>query len=140
MDITINYNGKDYKFNLFNETSIDEDNINTALKTHISSYAFLAMLHKKCIKAKKSLDSDRKRVYAQEYEKIKDLVNESTGRVYSNDFAKLKVERTMKYRKIDRACQAAEHNVEILEVCVKVYEDRKDLLQSLSANLRRENH
>lgn len=138
MDITINYNSKDYSFNLYEEIDLDEDKINSEIKTHLKSYAFVAMLHKKCIKARKAAENERKRVFAIKFEKIKDEINPTTGRVFSNDMARLKAEKTKGYRLINEQYQDADHNCDILEVCVRAFEDRKDLMQTLASNLRKE--
>lgn len=140
LKIKIQYGKKAYEFNLYDELAMDEDNINKGLKTHITSYAFLAMLHKKCIKAKQQLEAQRKQIYARKYEAFKDQKNESTGRPFSNDLVDLKIQKSPSYIKITDQMFEAIHQCEILEVCVRSFEDRKDIMQSLSANLRKENH
>lgn len=138
MNILIKYNGEKFQFNLFKETIINEDNITEELKEQPSSYAFLTMLHKSLLKQYAELEILEKKAYAHAYLKHKEANSPVTGRVNSDDVAKQKAELDMKYLRAQREVIKSKYEVNILGDCIKAFEQRKDMLQTLSANRRKE--
>ena len=117
------------KFNLYKELRIDENNMDHELKEHASNYAFLSMLHKKLIIKAKWQERETKKIRAIRHIKlraIKDTVKE----------AEIALEKDKVYLKAYKKQLEVEDIKETIEVCVKAHEERKDLLQTLAANLR----
>lgn len=139
MDISVTYGEEKIVFNLKEELRIDENIINNELKNQPSSYAFIAMLHKKLVR--KSVDSEKKtdRAFAKAFIKNKTSVDESTGRVMSKEVAKEKAELDPVYIKLQKQSSQCKEDADIVYVAVRSFEQRQSLIQTISANLRREN-
>ena len=139
MDIQIKFGSEVFKFNLYKEIQISLSAIEEELKTQPSAYGFLSMLHKKLIRFHDDKESLKKRVYAQIYLENKFKKNDETGRVNSDDAVKQMVELDEKHIKSVQELLDAKENMMMIESCVRSFEQRKDLLQSLNTNLRKEN-
>ena len=138
MDISVLYGAEKITFNLREELTIDENIINKQLTEQPSSYAFLAMLHKKLVRL--SIDSDKKsdRAYAKAFIKEKTAVDPSTNRATSKEVAKEKAELDLIYIKMQKKASQAKEEADIVYVAVRAFEQRQSLIQTISANLRRE--
>jgi len=137
MDITIRYDGQDISFNLYAETIVDENQINREIQEQPSIYAFLGMLHKKLIRKAQDKKREMEKTYAEVYIKSKEKIDENTGRVTSHDLAKEKAIVSTRYQKSILHYQTAQHEANIIEVCVTTFEQRQQLIQTLSANIRK---
>lgn len=138
MNVQIKYGDEMFRFNLYQETKIKEESINQELQNQPSSYAFLIMLHKKLIGVKSSTESLKDRAYAKAFIGYKTSVDDSTGRATSKEVAKEKAQIHKKYIEAEQAYLKANLNCNIIEACVRAFEQRKDILQTLSANQRKE--
>ena len=138
MEISLTYGDEKITFNLKEELKIDENIINRELKEQPSSYAFIAMLHKKLVR--RSLDSDKKadRAFAKAFIKNKTSVDQSTGRVMSKEVAKEKAELDPIYIKLQKQSSQSKEDADVIYVAVRSFEQRQLLIQTISANLRRE--
>ena len=137
MGITIEYNGEKINFNLFDEIVVDENKINHEIKVQPSSYAFLNMLYKKLIRVSKDKEKTMERKYAHLFIKYKSETDPLTNRPFNNDIAMEMVKKNKEYQKSLTDYHDAQHNADILEVCVKAFEQRYSLIQTLSANIRK---
>lgn len=137
MNIQIVYGGKTYRFNLHEELKINEAIINSEIKSQPSSFAFISMLHKKLMEQFESLKQERKRTWATLYLRGKDKF--IGGRPYSDEMAKAYAEKHPRYKTITDQCIAVRTNADALYTCVISFIQRKDILQTLSANNRKEN-
>jgi hypothetical protein len=137
MNVKIQYGDDLIKFNLYSEIKIDENLINDELQSQPSVYAFLTMLHKKLIKSAKEAEAHKKQLWAKLYLKYKDGVGQY-GRAPSDDVCKAKVEKNKEYQEAIKLLIIAESNRDDIQACVEVFEQRKDILQTLSANQRKE--
>ena len=136
MDINVSYGKEDFSFNLSGELAIDENIINREVKEQPSSYAFLNMLYKKLIRAFKEAEKKMERKYSQLFLKYKQE-KEDSGRSLNNDSVKAKINIDPVYNELWNEFIEAEHQAMVLEVCVKAFEQRVNLIQTLSANLRK---
>lgn len=137
--ITIKYGKEEIRFNLWDELKISEQRINIELKKQPSKYGFLLMLYGK-LKTQFELEkSDRRAVYGRLWAKAKKRISSSTHRVYSDDAAEIWVEAHKEYRMATARCIHAKDKVDQLWAAVKAFEQRKDVIQSLSSNIRNEN-
>lgn len=137
MDIRIVYGKEEITFNLFEEVVVDENKINQEIKNQPSVYAYLNMLYKKLIRVAKSREKEMEKRYANLFVKYKNTLDPLTNRPYNNDIAEERVKKNTIYQKLEREFLDAEHNASILEVCVKAFEQRYSLIQTLSANIRK---
>ena len=139
MDISVVYGDEKITFNLREELIINENIINRELKEQPSSYAFIAMLHKKLVR--RSVDADKKadRAFAKAFIKFKTSVDTSTSRVTSKEVAKEQAELDPIYIKLQKSASQAKEEADIVYVAVRSFEQRQSLIQTISANLRREN-
>jgi hypothetical protein len=137
MKISIKYGGKPYEFNLFEELQISQERLNKELTEQASSYSFLTMLHKSLIKQYEASEARKKRKYAELYVRYKKSIPGS-GRPPSDDLAKQMVEANKMYIRVVKATIEFKYQMGIIESAIRSYEQRKDMLQSLSANLRNE--
>jgi len=137
MDINVSYGKEDFSFNLNEELVIDENKINHEAQVQASSYAFLNMLYKKLLRAYKEAQKKMERKEAELFIKYKGEKDESTGKTNANETARMKVLRNPAYDDLYDQFIEAEHQAMIVEVCVKAFEQRVNLIQTLSANLRK---
>lgn len=135
MNIAIELDGKVFKFNLDEELIVKETKLNLEVKEQPRNYAFLAMLRTK-IKVKiKDQYKALKRKEAELYNKYKDELN--TDKV-THINAKVKEDKSL--RKLQDTIDHTEHLKDVLDVAVESFMQRKDLLQTLSSNIRKENN
>ena len=136
--INITLSGEHFKFNLFQELIIGEDEfLNDNLKTQPSYYGLLLVLHKKLLTSFEELKTERKRIYGKLFFKAKrETLN---NRPLSDDLAKCWVEKHKEFIFISRQCIKAKDNADTIYACVKAFEQRKDLMQTLASNRRKEN-
>ena len=133
MNVSLEIDGKPYSFNLDIQLKIEEEKMVTHLKEQPRSYAFLCMLRNKVkieIK-KKAKDLERKRAarynqLAETMEKVTDINN------------KLKSNRL--FKEMQDVIDDLDEIKSVLDIAVDSFNQRKDILQTLSANLRKENN
>jgi hypothetical protein len=132
MNVKVKYNKQVFEFNLNEELKINENNLNTNIKGHTRSYAFLCMLHVKLImkhrdqsKLVKRMKDDLMVTYKPKYK----TVTEAEAVMYK---------KNPKLREMEDEMIHIEELKEVIQVSVRAFEARKDLLQSISANVRRE--
>lgn len=139
MAVSITYGSEKFSFNLFSELVVDENKINYEAKVQPSAYAFLGMLHKKLIRRAKDKEREMDKTYATMYIKFKEKIDERTGRPTANELAKERAIASSRYQTSWKEYIEANHDANIIGVCVSSFEQRKDLIQTLSANIRKTN-
>lgn len=138
MVVKIQYGDEKFVFNLGKEVEIKEGLEQEELINQPSAYAFLTSLHKKLLKEQSLLKIQEKKAYAHAYLKYKEEINNNTSRPNSDDTAKAKAELNIKYLDKQKLLINITYEVQIIEACVRAFEQRKDILQTLSANQRKE--
>lgn len=138
MDIHIQLGTEVFRFNLFEELAISEARINTEILEQASSYAFLGMLHKKLVRAAKDQELEVVKQYNLGYIRFKKEMNEETGKPINDDLAKAKSATTKEYIEACNRAGEIQEKANLIKVCVDAFEQRKDLIQTISANLRKE--
>ena len=142
MVIRIKFGNEVFKFNLFEECKVDEADLETELKDLPSSYSYLIMLHRKLISNLKVLEDEKKKVEARRYihyaTSTESIYYSTHGRLPPVRLAEAFTENDKHYKDIcSRVLQASEDTATI-EAAVRSFEVKKDLVQTLSANLRKE--
>lgn len=119
-------------FNLKDELSFNNDSVNSELKDQPNHYAFIAMLHKKALVLKREkervLEKTRSRLFSQYKSQEK----------MANDLAEAMVTKSKEYQDKYKEFLSVSADVDILEVCVRAFEQRSTLMQTVSANIRRD--
>lgn len=133
MNVSLEIDGKPYSFNLDIQLKIEETRLVSILKEQPRAYAFLCMLRNKVkieIKKKaKELERKRAGLYntlAKDMDKVTDINN------------KLKSNKNL--RGMQDRIDDLDEVKSVLDIAVDSFNQRKDILQTLSANLRKENN
>lgn len=132
--LKVRYQGKIIRINITKELSINESIINSQLKDSPSSYAFLCMLKNKYIKERDKLDREKEIAYSEAW-----LYYKSSDSKMNNDTANHKANTNKKYIFIYNKWQKISNIAENLISICRAYENRENILRTISANLRKEN-
>ncbi len=138
MVITLKLNGESIKIDLNEELSFSETRINKELHQQPAHYAYLSML---LVKFKKELSKSQvelEKVRGELFIEYKSDIDNETGRPYSNDLALAKVLLEEDFITAQERVIENEEKYGIVKAAVDAFNQRKDLIQSLSANLRKE--
>lgn len=131
--ISVKYKGKLVTINITKELSIDENIINSQLKNIPSSYAFLCLLRDNLIKKRDTLEREKNIAYSKAWLFYK----ESDNRL-NNDTANHKAIVNPKYLSIEERYLKAVHKANKLISICRAYESRERIIQTLSANIRKQ--
>lgn len=131
--ISVKYKGKLVTINITKELSIDETIINSQLKNIPSSYAFLCLLRDNLIKKRDTLEREKNIAYSKAWLFYK----ESDNRL-NNDTANHKAMVNPKYLSIEERYLKAVHKANKLISICRAYESRERIIQTLSANIRKQ--
>lgn len=131
--ISVKYKGKIVIINITKELSIDENIINSQLKNIPSSYAFLCLLRDNLIKKRDTLEREKNIAYSKAWLFYK----ESDNRL-NNDTANHKAMVNPKYLSIEERYLKAVHKANKLISICRAYESRERIIQTLSANIRKQ--
>ena len=138
MNIKVKYGKEEFKFNLYKELIIDENTLNRELKEQPSLYGFLTLLHKKLIRIKEDKETEVNKIYADVYIDMKNNRNQLTGKPNADDLCKQTAIADTDYNNAKKVLSKATEQANIIGSCVRSFEQRKDVIQTLSANLRKE--
>jgi len=138
MNVRIKYGEELFKFNLFEELVINENKISSEIKDQPGVYGFLLLLHKKLVRISKDLEVEVDKKYAELYVSFKRETNPETNKPYADEFSKQMALEDKDYNDMKKKYNEAEEKANIIYSCVKSLEVRKDMIQTLSANLRQE--
>lgn len=135
-NIRIKFNGEVIKFNLFEEVTISQNMIDKEIRVQPSHYAFLLLLHKKLLTQFEDLKLERTKIYSQKFLQAKSELH--NGRPLNDDMCKAHANSDEEFVMATKRCIKAKDDADTIYACVKAFEQRKDLLQTLSSNLRKE--
>lgn len=138
LDVSIKYGDEMIRFNLGNELKIDEGRINEELKDQPSYYGFLTLLNIRLERIEADKKAEVSKVYSKLLIKYKGEYDPHTSKPYSNDVAKALVDNDTDYQVALKNYNKAKENKGIVHSCVEAFNQRSHLLQSLSANVRKE--
>lgn len=141
--VRIKYEGETFIFNLVSELKFEKQNINSEIIEQPQAYGFLTMIHKKLIARAKEVEVDLERVYATRY--IHYLTSDSTSYFKKHGqpnatTAKELTKKDSEYIEAARNLIKAEEDRDLIDGCVKAFEQRAFLLQTYSANKRKERY
>lgn len=130
--LSLFYKGKRVTINLTQELSINENVINGQLKNSPSNYAFLCLLRDRAIYKRDKLEKKQQQAYSNAWVYYKESGN------INNDLADHKATIHSKYVSITERLDKINYRVNILTSACKAYESREKIMQTVSANLRKQ--
>jgi len=131
--LTVHYKGEKININISQELSISENVINSQLKDSPSSYAFLCLLRDKQVKLRDTLERSKDVAYSEAY-----IYYKGSGSGITNETAQHKANSNPKYKSLyKKYLRAVSKASNFISIC-RAYEGREKILQTVSANLRRE--
>ena len=131
--ISVKYKGKIVTINITKELSINENIINSQLKNIPSSYAFLCLLRDNLIKKRDALEREKNIAYSKAW-----LFHKESDNRLNNDTANHKAMVNPKYLSIEERYLKAVHKANKLISICRAYESRERIIQTLSANIRKQ--
>lgn len=140
--VRIEFEGEKFLFNLAKEVRIVRLHLDREIIEHPPIYGFLTTLHKKLILKTKEAELELEKVCAERFlfylMSTKSRYYKDMGATPNSTTAKELVKKDIEYLKIAQECIKLNGNKEIIEACVKAFEQRAFLLQTLSANNRKQ--
>lgn len=127
------YNGKRYEVDLTKELKIDEATLNHQLKEIPSNYLFLCLQRDKAIKRRDQLERERDEAYSKAW-----LFYKEADSRLNNETVSHKASTNQKYISLNKSYQEAAYKANKLISICKAYESRERVIQTLSANLRKQ--
>jgi len=138
MEIEIIYGDEFIHFNLYQELAVNESRLNEEIKEQPSHFAFIsmiaAMLSTEVARKQGQVDKRYARIFAKE----KQTIDDTTERATSKELADALVINNRSYQKLLKQLIELKNQSKIAEICVKAFDQRSFLIQTLSANLRKE--
>lgn len=136
--IIVKYGKEIHRFNIIDIVQITEHTIEREMKRQPGYYGFCLLLQKKLNTAYEELRQERKRMHGRLYLRAKEHLKSNSGRGYSDEAAKAYVLCHPKYVTLTKACIAAKDSADTMWAVIKAFEQRKDLMQTISSNKRKE--
>lgn len=130
--LVIRHNGKKYLIDLNEELRIDENVIDSSLRKSPSNYALLVMVRDKLLYERDTLSKEKDIAYSKAW-----LYYKESGNM-SNETASHKAELNKAYQGCLERYQKAEYKANKLISICRAYENRENILRTISANLRKQ--
>ncbi len=138
MMLTINNGEELFTFNLYEELKLSKLSHKDNIISQPPIYGFLTMnLHKLELR-RNTLEISLERARAKSLKIWKDKINPHTRRPHTDDYCKAMVELDKKVKELSIQYINIKYDLGRIQACVRAFEQRKDLLQTLSANDRKE--
>lgn len=131
MNVNILLDGKTYSFNLDAELRIEMTKLTGEIKDQPRSYAFLAMLRQKLVVKQRDMDKELKRKKDGMFLKHKQTIEKVTE-------ANAKVNADKEVQKMQDRVDHMNDLISVVGICLNASEQRSRLIQTLSANERKE--
>lgn len=134
--IQVKFGSELVSFNLAMELRVNIDQIDYEMQKQPSHYGFCLLAHKQLLARFETYKMLRKKTYGRLFIAAKS--KKVNGRFMSDDVAKCYVESHPKFIDITQKCIRAKGDADKMYSCIKSFEQRKDLLQSIASNRRAE--
>lgn len=131
--ILVKYKGKEVSIDITKELQIDENTLNSQLREIPSNYAFLCLLRDEAIRKRDKLERERDFAFSKAWVYFKE-----TDSRMSNDLATHKATSSSKFQSMDKKFLKAQDKANRLISICKAYESRERILQTISANTRKQ--
>ena len=137
--VKLKHGGETFEFNLHEEVSISPSKIQRELQDQPGYYGFLLLLRSRLLTIKEDREREKDKIHSSIYLKACDQINPKTNRPYSDKAAVHKATSSKGYNDAAEKFIKAKHEYNIINSCVMAFEQRSSLLQTLAANIRKEN-
>lgn len=134
--IVIKFQGGKIEVDLAKEFKITREKITDHLLRQPSKYGYFLAARARLQKVVNDLELKGNEMYGRAYQKAKQ--SKSSGRGLSNEDARTEADLNKDYLLTMRDLNVAKENLQLLDGCVKAFEQRASILQTLSANQRAE--
>ena len=138
-NITIKIGDEDLKFNLYKELGIDDEQLDSDLISNSRIFGYLSIVYNRLTEKQKLLELEHDQLKGDIYNKLSKDINPTTGRAYSKDAIELQLVKDKTFAKQEIDLIRLKTQVSDIKACIAAFEQRKDLLQTASANRRAEN-
>lgn len=130
--IRVKFQGEDLEIDLQKELSINENLINSQLKSSPSSYYIFCLLRDKYIQRRDALEREKEETYSKLW-----LYFKESNERWTNEYVTHKTKSHRKYASVyQRWLKAVTKANQFIAIC-KAYENREAILRSLNANMRK---
>lgn len=130
--IKVKFQGQNLEIDLEKELSINENIINSQLRSFPASYYILCSLRDKYITKRDALEREKDEAYSKAWLHFKEA-NER----WTNEYVSHKVKLNKAYQgALDRFEKAKAKAQEFITIC-RVMESRENILRTMNANLRK---
>lgn len=131
--LRIKHNGKVYNIDLNYELRVDENIIDGMLRKSPSNYALLTLVRDKLIYKRDKLEKEKDKAYSKAW-----LYYKESSSKMSNETASHKAEMNQAYQGcLERYNKASYEANKLISIC-RAYENRENILRTISANLRKQ--
>ena len=131
--LNVKFEGSTFEVDLEKELSINENLINSQLKSSPANYYIFCRLRDEAIRKRDNLGRQRDEAYSQAWLYYKD-----SNERWNNDYVSHKANTNKKYCSLqERYLRAANKANLYISIC-RAYESRENILRTLNANLRKQ--
>lgn len=129
---------EEYKFNLYEELKVDEELINEEIESQPRIYSFLSLIYDKLDYIVKLERLQLEKHGEKILDNYKGKINPNTGRAYSKEYLSGVLSKNNGYLIKSKKLIKLELQRNNIKTCLISFQQRKDLIQTLSANRRKE--
>lgn len=138
MNVSIKFGDETFVFNLREELNINMDGMDHEFNDQLASHSFLSMLKEKLTLKRDDLEAAVNHRRSQLFVELKTKIDRSTGRPPSDDLVNAKIALDDEFRIANKKLRDVKRDLGTITTCFYAFSNRKDLLQTLSANKRKE--
>lgn len=142
MNLALEFNGEKIKFNLYKELAIKKASITNEAIEQSQSYGFLVMLLKRLIKKVNDLEVEQEKIFSERFiyylTSTKSSYYKAQGRYPAQDTSKHLATKDELYYQACLKLNQAKEKKDLIESAVKAFEQRASMIQTISANERKE--
>lgn len=123
--------------NLSEELMVKESELDDSLASAPAHYSYLSAIYSKVLRKKLDLAVEKDAAYSRAYMYFKSSINEETNRPYNDDMAKAEALQDPEYLGVCNQLNEETEKANILYSATKAYEFKINLMQTISANNRK---
>jgi len=126
------------RFNLFDELVVNENNLTDESLEQPLLYGYLGMVHQKLTRLRAEVQREVDRLRSLALVRAKGVADPLTLRTKPKELAEAEAELNEEYQSKLQELDELKYQTGILYTCLKSFEQRKDLIQTISANVRKQ--
>jgi len=137
-NIRIKLGKETIRFNLFEELIVNENKLTDESLEQPLVYGYLGMVHQKLTRLCADAQQEVDKLKSLALVRAKGVADPLSLRAKSKELAEAEAEIDEEYQDALTTLHTLKHQKGILYTCLKSFEQRKDLIQTVSANVRKE--